>query len=208
MYIHLVPQYFHQYAEEVKLLSVSVPELGFSLSGDELTTKKPFTNKCYHVGTTKGRKALIGVLLKTDKQFDTFTSIYEWNVEGFGIVRHTIINHIQDQSHDLISQDLMLALGFGGTEKNFSRRVSSDYENIAPIHIAPVLRLTPEYYENDGSGSQKRWPNEVEISQNHIDHYVSHLHDHIKIHSMESERLALALIHAGRYPEVENAIVV
>lgn len=208
MYIHLVPQYFHQYAEEIKLLSISVPELGFSLSGNDLTTKKPFTNKCYHVGTTKGRKALIGVLLKTDKRLDTFTSVYEWDVEGFGVVKHTIVNHIQDKTDDLISQDVMLALGFGGTDKNFAPRKSADYDNIAPIYIAPVLRLAPEFYENDGSGVEKRWPAEVEISHNPIGHYVSHLHDHIKLHSMESERLANALIHAGRYPEIESAIVV
>ncbi|MDI6976219.1 DUF6012 family protein [Serratia sp. Se-RSBMAAmG] len=208
MYIHLVPQYFHQYAEKINLLSISVPELGFSLSGNDLATKKPFTNKCYHVGTTKGRKAMIGVLLKTDKQLDTFISVYEWDVEGFGVVKHTIVNHIQDQTDDLISQDFMLALGFGGTDKNFSPRKSADYDNIAPIYIAPVLRLTPEFYENDGSGVEKRWPSEVEISHNPIDHYVSHLHDNIKLHSMESERLANALIHAGRYPEIESAIVV
>lgn len=208
MYIHLVPQYFHQYAEEIKLLSISIPELNFSLSGNELATKKPFTNKCYHVGTTKGRKALIGILLKTDKKLDTFTSVYEWSVEGFGVVKHTIVNHIQDQTDDLISQDVMLALGFGGTEKDFAPRKSADYDNIAPIYVAPVLRLDPEFYENDGSGIEKRWPAEVEISQNLIDHYVSHLHDHIKLHSMESERLANALIHAGRYPEIESAIVV
>lgn len=208
MHIHLVPQYFHQYAEQVKLLSVSIPELDFSLSGEELATKKPFTNKCYNVGSTKGRKALIGILLKTDKQLETFTSVYEWSVEGFGVVKHTIVNHIQDQNDDLISQDVLLALGFGGTEKNFARRVSPDYDNIAPVHIAPVLRLAPECYENNGSDSQKRWPAEVEISQNDMDHYVSHLHDHIKLHSMESERLANALINAGRYPEIEKAIVV
>lgn len=66
MLFHLVPKVYNPFSdiEDLKLLSVAIPDYGIELKADELSQGRPFSNKNYVVGMFKdGRKAMNGMLI-------------------------------------------------------------------------------------------------------------------------------------------------
>lgn len=96
MLIHLTPSFFLQYANiSVKLVDVVVPELGIHLEeGKDITVRFPAPNKRLHyVCRKKGRRAIYGILLNTDKPVTDITVITRWAVQGH-ISVHRVHMHI------------------------------------------------------------------------------------------------------------------
>jgi len=96
MLIHLTPSYFLQYCNvSVALIDVSVPELGLVLeNGKDVTVRFPAPNKRLHyVCRKKGRKAVYGILIETDRPVSDITLITRWAVRG-AVCLHRVHMHI------------------------------------------------------------------------------------------------------------------
>lgn len=135
MYLHIVPRLFHLMANKCHLESVTIPELDFIIKSDALSTGRPYPNKNIWVGMRKGRKAINGILLKTDKHLKWFTTDYQWHIEKMGLITHRVTNYIEDSDFDMVSQDIMLN---GGFEQWESRRHST-YNEISPAKNQPRM---------------------------------------------------------------------
>ncbi|EEC0866539.1 hypothetical protein AHY58_004891, partial [Salmonella enterica subsp. enterica] len=119
MLLHIVPQLMHLMANKCQLESVVIQKLNFKISGDALATGRPYPNKNIWVGMRKGRKAINGILLKTDNKLRDFTTEYRWRIENLGVITHKVTTYIEDDEFDLVSHDIMLN---GGFEQWESRR--------------------------------------------------------------------------------------
>lgn len=202
MYIHILPQFIQEYTNEPELVSVSVPELNFSIYGNDLTTGHPYPNKNYHVGMSKNRKSLIGLLLKTDKSLTKFTTEYKWYIPEIGDLIHIVDNHIEDDTYDLVSQDTMLNIGF----LDFEARIHNSYSGMAPVNITPTMRT--RFKEELETDKPKRDSIEERIIKVGLYGYVNYRRDELYLHSIESDRLAKSFIFEGRYPLINKAIIV
>lgn len=202
MYIHIVPQLIQEFYGEVKLLSVSIPELNFNIEQTKLFSKNPYPNKNYQVGMTKNRKAIIGILLKTEKKLKKFTTIYEWEVERLGKLTHVIENYIEDEKYDLVSQDITLNIGFS----DFENRVYKKYEGISPMNIMAVMRTTPSIFEQNDK--PKRLSIEEVIKKHELNGFVSYRKDELHLHTIELKRLENPIVFGNRYTLTKDAIVI
>lgn len=150
MYLHIVPSLFHLMANKCHLESISIPEIGFNVSGSALSTGRPWPNKNLLVGMRKGRKAINGLLLKTDKNLKWFTAEFKWNIENMGVINHRVISYIEDDDFDLVSQDIMLNHSFDKWEP----RIHSAYANMAPVKIQPKME---SFITKPGAESHDQW---------------------------------------------------
>ncbi|MWN88374.1 DUF6012 family protein, partial [Escherichia coli] len=135
MYLHLVPKLFHRMANKCSLKSISIPELDFIIDSDSLSVGRPWPNKCVWVGMRKGRKAVNGLILQTNKKLRWFTTIYTWDIENMGLIHHQVNTYIEDNEFDMVSQEISLNCAFD----KWSNRVHSAYENKPPAKIQPKM---------------------------------------------------------------------
>mgnify|MGYP004707856963 CR=1 FL=1 len=85
MLIHLSPSFFLNYSNvSVDLIDLEIPELSLHLHAErDITVRFPSPNKRLHyVCRKKGRKAIHGILLNTDKALTDLTVITRWAVQG------------------------------------------------------------------------------------------------------------------------------
>ncbi|GIU48836.1 hypothetical protein TUM4438_31110 [Shewanella sairae] len=129
MYIHITPRIYcdHSKLHQNCFKQIEIPELDIILTNkDNLTVKNPYPNKAYYVVCKRERKAIDGILIKTDKALTQFTVITKWSLAGKELI-HTV-NHIitdNDSGYDLLSDNTLIWNGLYGTE----------YENRKqPIH--------------------------------------------------------------------------
>ena len=135
MYLHLVPKLFHRMANKCSLKSISIPELDFIIDSDSLSVGRPWPNKCVWVGMRKGRKAVNGLILQTNKKLRRFTTIYTWDIENIGLIHHQVNAYIEDDEFDMVSQEFLL----NGAFDKWSDRVHTAYENKPPARIQPKM---------------------------------------------------------------------
>ncbi|MEA9392151.1 DUF6012 family protein [Acerihabitans sp. TG2] len=139
MYYHIVPRLINALKNRCKLISIEVPEFSFSLPADDISTVRPFPNKNFFVGMKKGRKAKVGLLIESPVEHKSFTVISKWYVENVGTITHTITTYVSDFKYDMVSQDTMLCVGYGGGDPEiWGYRVHPDYEGAAPGVIDPT----------------------------------------------------------------------
>lgn len=192
MYLHIVPALLHRMANECFLKSITIPELDFNLTSESLSTKRPYPNKTIWVGMLKGRKALEGILLKTDKKLDWFTTEYQWEIEGLDSIRHTVTTYIEDHDYDLVSHNILLGDGY----KNWESRRHQAYKGIAPVHIQPMMKslYTPdEKRESHDTWTTYEWGDFLNMRE-----------ESLLLHSIESERLSSH--YSDRLPTLDSAI--
>lgn len=107
MLIHLTPSFFLKYCNiSVDLIDVDIPELGLHLQAErDITVRFPSSNKRLHyVCRKKGRKAVHGILLNTDKFVTDITVNTRWAVQG-DVSLHRVHMHIEgtdDAATDVI----------------------------------------------------------------------------------------------------------
>lgn len=193
MYLHIVPQLFHLMANKCQLESVAIPELNFRIERDALSTSRPHPNKNIWVGMRKGRKAINGLLLKTDKHLKWFTTEYQWNIEDMGVISHRVNNYIEDDEFDMVSQDIMLNGGFD----KWNTRVHPAYDNLAPVKIQPKMEsfLTKAGKESHDVWVEYEWGNFLESRE-----------ESLLLHTIQSERLNTKFSLFERLPSFEQAI--
>lgn len=211
MYIHLLPQLVETIGLKPVLNKITIPEFSFVLNNESFKTGTPYPNKRYLVGSFKQRKDGIGLLLKTEKNTDFFTTIYEWkSATTRKIITHTIKNFIipSDEDLDMISQDIMLNIGMNDLK---SRR-HDDYKNMSPLDTQPTMHLDFRKLSEEQSKKkvERREPDSETINKiSPVEFYVSERVDSIKLYTIESKRLRESFIYTGdRYPYLESAIEV
>ncbi|EFB0088150.1 hypothetical protein H0L72_004743 [Salmonella enterica] len=193
MYLHIVPNLFHLMANECRLKSITIPEFDFKIEVDALSTGRPWPNRNVWVGMRKGRKAINGLLLNTDKKIKWFTTEYQWNIESMGMISHRVTSYIEDDEFDLVSQDILLNNGFDEWEC----RVHSAYENKAPVQIQPQME---SFITKPGKESHDVW-----IEYNWGDFLVSR-EESLLLHTIQSERLNTDFSLFSRFPSFKQVI--
>lgn len=196
MYLHIVPQLFHLMANKCHLESVAIPELNFRIEGDALSTGRPHPNKNIWVGMRKGRKAINGILLKTDKHLKGFTAEYQWYIESMGVITHRVTTYIEDNEFDMISHDIMLN---GGFEQWESRR-HLVYNGISPAKNQPRMEsFLSNAGERDSHDTWRvfDWGDFLELRE-----------ESLLLHTIQSERLNTDFPLFSRLPLLEQAIII
>ncbi|MDR5615028.1 DUF6012 family protein [Arsenophonus sp.] len=139
MLLHISPRYYLRYSDiQLDLIDVSVPELNLTLKGNiDIVTRTPYPNKCYQIACRKkGRKAINGFFIETDKKLTNFTQITRWAVNG-EIATHKIHFHILDSDFDAITSEIMMWHPFHDTP--FSSRKSEIHEKWIPASDQPRM---------------------------------------------------------------------
>lgn len=196
MYLHIVPRLFHLMANTCHLESVTIPELDFIIKSDALSTGRPYPNKNIWVGMRKGRKAINGILLKTDKHLKWFTTDYQWHIENMGLITHRVTNYIEDSDFDMVSQDIMLN---GGFEQWESRRHSA-YDEISPAKNQPRMESflsNPGKRDSHDTWRVFDWGDFLELRE-----------ESLLLHTIQSERLNTDFPLFSRLPSLEQAIII
>lgn len=193
MYLHIVPGLFHLMANKCHIESISIPELDFVIDGDALSTGRPWPNKNIWVGMKKGRKAINGLLLKTNKKLSSFTTDYKWNIENMGVTSHRVVSYVEDDDFDLVSQEIMLSNGFD----KWGSRVHSAYENMAPVKIQPKME---SFITKPGEESHDVW-----VSYDWGD-FLTSREESLLLHTIEPERLTSHLSLFQRFPSFKDVI--
>ncbi|EHM4620418.1 hypothetical protein KGK29_004564 [Salmonella enterica] len=195
MYLHIVPQLFHLMANKCHLESILIPELDFRIKGNALSTGRPHPNKNIRVGMRKGRKAVNGLLLKTDKPLKWFTAEYQWCIENMGMITHRVTTYIEDDEFDMVSHDILLNGGFD----KWKSRVHSAYENKAPVRIQPKME---SILNNPGEETHDVWQ-EYDWGD-----FLLSREESLLLHTIQSERLNTDFSLFSRLPSVEQAILI
>lgn len=195
MYIHIVPELFHLMANKCHLESIAISELDFKIEGDALSTGRPHPNKNIWVGMRKGRKAINGLLLKTDKHLKWFTTDYQWHIENMGMINHRVTTYIEDSDFDMVSHDILLNGGFD----KWKSRVHSAYENSAPAKIQAKME---SFLNKPGKETHDVWE-EYDWGD-----FLLSREESLLLHTIQSERLNTDFSLFSRLPSTEQAIAV
>lgn len=195
MFIHIVPSLFHLMANKCHLESITISELDFKIEGEALSTGRPHPNKNIWVGMKKGRKAINGLLLKTNKNLRSFTADYQWDIENLGMIKHRVTTYIEDDEFDMVSQDIMLNGGFDG----WKSRVHSAYENLAPVRIQPKME---SFLNKPGKETHDVWK---EYSWGD---FLLSREESLLLHTIQSERLNTECSMFRRLPSTDQAIII
>ncbi|HII3107445.1 DUF6012 family protein [Enterobacter hormaechei] len=195
MFIHIVPSLFHLMANKCHLESITISELDFKIECEALSTGRPHPNKNIWVGMKKGRKAINGLLLKTDKHLNSFTAVYQWNIENLGMIKHHVTTYVEDDEFDMVSQDIMLNGGFDG----WKSRVHSAYENLAPVRIQPKME---SFLNKPGKETHDVWK---EYSWGD---FLLSREESLLLHTIQSERLNTECSMFRRLPSTDQAIII
>lgn len=195
MYLHIVPRLFHLMANKCHLEAIAIPELDFKIEADALSTGRPYPNKNIWIGMRKGRKAINGVLLKTNKHLKWFTTEYQWVIEDMGIINHKVTTYIEDSDYDMVSQDIMLNGGF----EQWESRQHSAYENLAPVKIQPKME---SFLNKSGKETHDTW-----VEYDWGDFLLSR-EESLLLHTIQSERLNTDFPLFSRLPSLEQAIII
>lgn len=197
MFIHLLPEIIDDLGIQPVLNKIIIPELSLELGKESFNTKNPYPNKKYCVGTVKGRKAMIGLIIETSQVLQQFTTIYKWD-SLVGEITHTINNKIEktEETFDFVSQDIMLCLQMD----ELPSRINENYSGMSPLSIKPIMYLT----ERD---SHKRKSDEYTINRvKNFGDFVSDRTDTIILQTIEPERLSKSIVHEGRFPTLAQSI--
>lgn len=195
MYLHIVPTLFHLMANKCHLESIFIPELDFKIEGDALSTGRPHPNKNIWVGMKKGRKAINGLLLKTNKHLKSFTADYQWDIENLGMIKHRVTTYIEDDEFDMVSQDIMLNGGFD----EWKSRVHSAYENLAPVRIQPKME---SFLNKPGKEKHDVW------KKYSWGDFLLSREESLLLYTIQSERLNTDCSMFRRLPSLDQAIII
>lgn len=202
MLLHLSPRYYLRYSDiQLDLIDVSVPELNLTLKGDiDIVTRTPYPNKCYQIACRKkGRKAINGIFVKTDKKLTNFTQITRWAVNG-EIATHKIHFHILDSDFDAITSEIMMWHAFHDTP--FSSRKSEIHENWLPATDQPRMLPIIENKKECQREQQRLIYNLVSD-----DGFIIERTEFFPIPTVETHRITVPFWGNKRFPSPDDAFI-
>ena len=200
MLLHLIPKIFNKYADvAVSLVDITIPELNLTLcGGTDVTTRKPYPNKGYHVACRKaGRKAINGIFVETGKYLSNFSVETRWSLDTVQVITHRVNYTLLDCDYNCISDD---PLNWTKTrEGNFECRIPERLFSYSPLESSVAMEVLFE-----GNNSHKKcfftdtFKNGVLIKRVEESH----------IHTIEYERLLHWQEMSGRIPALDDAFKV
>lgn len=198
MLIHLTPRYYLKYSDvKVDIIDVEIPELKVHLQANvDIVLRTPFPNKNYKVVCRKkGRKAINGIFVETDKQIQFFTVITRWAVNG-EISRHQTHYHITDNDFDAVTEEDMLWSGFFNTPYR-TRCKEIEEKGVSVKRQAAMVTLTGDLNSNDDDSN---WTyNSVDS-----DGIVRYRAEFITLPTVEPERLTIPFFGNKRLPSNDD----
>lgn len=205
MLIHVSPKIIQLSAYvDVELIDVSIPELDLVLrNNEEITTRKPYPNKCYHVACRKvGRKAINGLLIESDKHLDSFSVITRWKIQGERIATHTAEFNVVDKEHSLVSDNMILWANLDfvplSTKDNFKCRTPDSMMKYSPLEAQPTMSVTPEEIRTCAVNATDTVAGGFIIERKQV----------IDVPTIEVERMDLGIIQGLRLPDRKDAFKV
>lgn len=201
-YIFPPPRYYLRYSEiQLDLIDVSVPELNLTLKGDvDIVARTPYPNKCYQiVCRKKGRKAINGIFIETDKKLTNFTQITRWAVNG-EIATHKIHFHILDSDFDAITSEIMMWHPFYDTP--FSSRKSEIHEKWIPAIDQPRMLAILENKKESQREQQRLIYNLVSD-----DGFIIERTEFFPIPTVETHRITVPFWGNGRFFSPDDAFI-
>ncbi|WGM03963.1 DUF6012 family protein [Arsenophonus nasoniae] len=200
MLLHLSPRYYLRYSDiQLDLIDVSVPELNLTLKGDvDIVARTPYPNKCYQIACRKkGRKAINGFFIETDKKLTNFTQITRWAVNG-EIATHKIHFHILDSDFDAITSEIMMWHPFHDTP--FLSRRSKLHEKWIPATDQPRMLPSIENKKKSQREQQRRIYNLISD-----DGFIIERTEFFPIHTVETHRITIPFWGNKRFPSPDDA---
>ncbi|CAH7417181.1 conserved hypothetical protein [Vibrio chagasii] len=158
MYFHVTPKFFKagfEPCDATSIVDVTIPELDIVLvGGKDIKTGRPLPNKGYEVvSLNKGRKAILGLLFKTDKSVDQFTVISRWKTvtERLGEVvsEHSAVYILQDRDYDLYTDRVQLWGDYETDDNQYTSRMNSFSLSGSPLEITPSMHRYKNSVRND-----------------------------------------------------------
>ena len=150
------------------LMELEIKELGLKLVGEkDITTRKPYPNKQYHVACRKkSQKAVSGILIESPIFLSeyTVTSLWDWTGKG-SPVTHIVKYTVLDKDFDMTSDDMLLWYGSSEDLGNWKSRWPKWADGLAPVEVMPCMDVSPhrkrqgEYkdeYDSISGGITKR----------------------------------------------------
>ncbi|HGJ5878732.1 MAG TPA: DUF6012 family protein [Arsenophonus nasoniae] len=202
MLLHLSPRYYLRYSDiQLDLIDVSVPELNLTLKGDvDIVARTPYPNKCYQIACRKkGRKAINGFFIETDKKLTNFTQITRWAVNG-EIATHKIHFHILDSDFDAITSEIMMWNAFHDTP--FLSRKSEIHENWLPATDQPRMLAIIENKKECQREQQRLIYNLVSD-----DGFIMERTEFFPIPTVEAQRITIPFWGNQRFPSPDDAFI-
>ncbi|CND62630.1 DUF6012 family protein [Yersinia enterocolitica] len=199
MLINLSPRFYLRYSYiDVRLIDVTIPELSLELKADEdITTRRPFPNKCYEViCRKKGTKAIQGFYVNTDKFISNFTLITRWAING-EISVHRVHFHVMDTDFDAVTDCILMWNDFHNTP--YRSRGHTESKGWIPATDQPRMvtmicdikeerREIDSIYNCTGGGN---------IIRERVEYYA--------VPTVERDRLAAPIWFNERFPALEDA---
>lgn len=88
-----------------------------------MIARRPHPNKNYLVAQrNKGRKAIIGILLETERSLDSFTVTTRWAVNAEQVITHEVEYLVLDHTNDLVSEYMVLWNAFVQNGQSYASR--------------------------------------------------------------------------------------
>ncbi|WP_187488900.1 DUF6012 family protein [Duffyella gerundensis] len=196
MLIHLTPSYFLNYSDiSLDLIDVEVPELGLHLHAEkDITVRFPSPDKRLHyVCRKKGRKAIFGILLNTDKYVTDITVITRWAVQG-EVSTHRVHMHIvgaDDAATDVIH------LWSGVFNTPFRDKSPDLTKNWIPASCQPRMTVTAGDRPSEREPAIWRLADQAGIIRQQTEYYTAA--------TVEPERLTTPFKGYDRLPALEDA---
>jgi len=196
MLIHLTPSFYLNYSDvSVSLIDVEVPELGLHLNAEkDITVRFPSPNKRLHyVCRKKGRKAIFGILLNTDKYVTDITVITRWAVQG-EVSTHRVHMHIvgaDDAATDVIH------LWSGVFNTPFRDKSPDLTKNWVPASCQPRMTVTAGDRPSEREHAIWRLADQAGIIRQQTEYYTAA--------TVEPERLTTPFKGYDRLPALEDA---
>lgn len=196
MLIHLTPSFYLNYSDvSVSLIDVEVPELGLHLHAEkDITVRFPSPNKRLHyVCRKKGRKAIFGILLNTDKYVTDITVITRWAVQG-EVSTHRVHMHIvgaDDAATDVIH------LWSGVFNTPFRDKSPDLTKNWIPASCQPRMTVTAGDRPSEREPAIWRLADQAGIIRQQTEYYTAA--------TVEPERLTTPFKGYDRLPALEDA---
>lgn len=202
MIIHLTPRYYNKYQDVlVDLIDVSIPELSLTLkAGTDLRVCTPFANKCYKVACRKkGRKAIDGILIKTDKPLHNFTVITRWVVNA-EISTHQVHYHVADSDFNAVTTAQTMWNGWQSITPFKNRTESESWQTLRDKSEPSMLTLPHDLGEDVDDTD---WI----YNETDRDGIIRNRAEQIEIPTVEPERLSLPISIAQRFPPPGDAFL-
>lgn len=196
MIIHLTPSFFLNYSNiPINLIDLEIPELNLHLHAErDITVRFPSPNKRLHyVCRKKGRKAIHGILLNTDKAITDLTVITRWAVQG-NVSTHRVHMHFVgdgDAATDVIH------LWHGVFNSPFRDRTPAVARNWIPASCQPCLSVNAGDRPSARETAIWRRADPAGIIRQQIEYYTAA--------TVEPERLLNPTRSNSRLPALEDA---